>query len=155
MTLHRVTIRAKGTTRAVVGDLVGDDGPGGGIGGWEGEQAGKKKRPVTRYGGRLARTQQITVMFDGVDTGTVVESKVRQLESWAAGRKGKQPPRLSVTGRLLRSPNGVAWVITALEYGEQIRRADGRRLRQQVTVSLVEWNKPPPKPKKKPKGKGK
>ena len=149
MTLHRVTIRAKGTTRAVVGDLVGDDGPGGGIGGWEGEQAGKQKKPVLRYAGRPGRTQQITLMFDGVDTGTVVESAVRQLETWGAGRKNTQPPRLSVTGRLLRSPASVSWVITGLEYGEQIRRGDGRRIRQEVTVSLAEWNKAPAK--KKPK----
>ena len=150
---HKVVIRARGTQRKVVADLVGDDSPGGGIGGWEGSQAGKKKRPAMRFTGRSARTQKVVLMLDGYDTNTPVESSVRQIESWAAGRKGNRPPQVLVSGALLRSAKTVPWVITGVEYGEQIRRADGRRVRQELTVSFTEWSKPPPKKKKKPKKK--
>jgi hypothetical protein len=145
----QILIRPKGTRRGIIVDLLGHDAPSGGVGGWEAEQAGKKKRPVLRWAGRPGHEQTIVVMIDGFDTNTSVEATCRRLGSWGRGRKDTPPPRLQVTGRYLRSPANVAWVITGLEWGDQIRRGDGRRIQQVVTLTLSEWNKAPQPPPKK------
>lgn len=160
MKRDQVSIRARGTERPrLIADLYGDDSTDGGVGGWEAEQAGKRRRPALRYSGRPGHQLTVTLMIHSGFTNKPVEAKCRQLAAWGRPpvRRGKKkagariPPRLEVLGPYLRSPRGVSWVIDSIEWGEQVRRGDGRRIQQLVTVTFVEWNKPPPPPKKKKK----
>lgn len=163
MSQRQVRLRAqRAQKRVITADLFGDDSLSGGVGGWESENVGKTKRPALRYTGNPGWQYQLPLIFDGAPTNASVESRCRQLQKWGrGGRRGAQPPRLLISGKLLRAPKGIAWVIDSLEWGPQMRRPDGRRIQQQVTVNLIQWSKPPPpppkkkkkKPKKKPKGK--
>lgn len=127
----------------VSGDLLGDDSPGGGVGGWKGEQAGKKRRPVLRFEGTPGWTESITLMLGAVEDDRSVEWQCRQLIAWGRRRKGALPPQLRLRGKV-RVPTSLDWVIDSLEWGQQIRRpGDQVRVQQQVTITLSEYNRPP------------
>lgn len=138
----------------VTGVLVGDDAVSGGVGGWEAEQAGKRRRPVLRFKGNPGWSLQVTLVLGSAAEEKSIEAQCRQLVAWGRRPKVGLPPRVKVAGKV-RAPLGVDWVIDSLDWGAQIRRGDGRRIQQQVTVTLLEYNKPPPAKKPTEKGKKK
>lgn len=150
----RVVISGPGQGKRRVrisGVLLGDDAVAGGVGGWEADKAGKKRRPVLRFGGTPGWEVTLTLMLGVAEDDKSVEWPCRQLVAWGRRRKGALPPRLKIAGKV-RVPTGADWVIDSIEWGPQIRRASDRaRVQQQVTVKLIEYNRPPKKPTEKPK----
>ena len=131
--------------------LLGDDAVSGGVGGWEAQQAGKRRRPVLQFKGTPGWEVTLTLMLGDPGGQASVEWACRQLVAWGRRRKGALPPRLKIAGKV-RVPTSVDWVIDSIEWGPQIRReSDKVRIRQQVTVKLIEYNRPPKKPTEKPK----
>lgn len=140
--------------RALPCDLLGDDQPGGGVGGWEEVQGGKRGRAQgLAFKGSPAFTLTLPLGFNGLEvngpkSAMSVESQCRRLV--ALGRpagKGGLPPKLHVAG-LVRVPSNIVWVIDSIEWGTQIRDASGSRVQQLFDLTLIQWRKPPKSPAK-------
>ncbi len=126
-------------------DLVGDDELTGGAGGWQ-DIARPRRRTAVEWVGTPAYTYVLPLMIDGIETSpggnTVVESAIKTLTSWGTPTsKTGQPPVVRLAGPL-RAPDSLRWVIDDITWGEQIRNNAGRRIQQQVTVTLKEFVEP-------------
>jgi hypothetical protein len=87
-------------------------------------------------------------------TASWIEAPIQNLERLATlQRDMTTPPSVRIYGAVPHPE--IRWVIETLEWGDDIRDVmTGRRLRQQVTVHLVEYNQPDAL-KKLPRGKSK
>lgn len=87
-------------------------------------------------------------------TGLWLEAAIKTLEALAVvGRDMTTPPSVRIYGAVPHPE--LRWVIDQLEWGDDIRDViTGRRMRQQVTVHLLEYNQPDAL-KKLPRGKSK
>lgn len=153
-----VTVVGAKQARPLRCDLLGDDQPGGGVGGWEETEGGKRGRGAgLAYRGAPAYTLSLPLGFNGISSGQAVsvEPQCRRLvDLGRATKKGGLPPRLHVQG-LIRVPSNIDWVIDSIEWGTQIRNAAGARVQQQLTLNLVQYRKPKKSPAKDArKGKG-
>lgn len=108
---------------------------GGGVGGWV-EIAHPKRRSSTEYGGQPLRTLTVEVLFDGWRQQRDVENECRILDVWGRIAPGRREP--SVLELRYGSYTGLRWVVNGLDWGAALRGAGGRRLRQYVTVELLE-----------------
>ena len=74
--------------------------------------------------------------------GLWLEGAIKNLEALSVpGRDMTTPPSLRIYGAIAHPD--VRWVIQNLEWGDSIRDiVTGRRMRQQVTVSLIEYHQP-------------
>lgn len=75
-------------------------------------------------------------------SGLWMEGALASLESLSVpGRDMTTPPSLRIYGAVPHTD--LRWVISSLEWGDAVRdRITGRRMRQQVTVHLLEYNQP-------------
>ncbi|MEO6205215.1 MAG: LysM domain-containing protein [Mycobacteriales bacterium] len=108
---------------------------GGGVGGWV--EVPHPKRPAsTEYDGQPLRTLEVPLMFDGWRTGADVEEPLRILDVWGRIPPGRREPAvLQVEYGTLTS---LRWVVQDLAWGPELRNSKGRRVRAEVTVSLLE-----------------
>lgn len=90
----------------------------------------------------LMRQPSLPVWPGWASGGVHIEGMCNSLENLATvGRDMKVPPSLRVYGAVPHA--NVRWVIADLAWGDCIRdRVTGRRMRQQVTVHLLEYNQP-------------
>ncbi|MCB9377084.1 MAG: hypothetical protein H6515_14610 [Microthrixaceae bacterium] len=139
-----VTLRPAGKGPTLTFELDGDDQVTGGVGGWEAEQAGKKKRPVVRWAGTPGWNVQLPLVLDGVRGEKSVEAACRRITAWGRPQGDAKPTRLKLDGPV-RVPASVVWVIDSIELGAQMRRNDGRRIMQELTLTLVEYHPAPAK----------
>ena len=111
-----------------------------GYGGWD-EVARPKRRPLTTWSGLPALRMTLPLLFDGLADGNSQEKKIGDLERMAtATAKNGQPPlvHISHTGRAVPHQERT-WVITDLTWGDALMNERGNRVRQQVTVGLLEY----------------
>jgi hypothetical protein len=119
----------------------------GGVGGWEAVPR-PGRRPLTVWRGvqeplRLQLSLLLDRFLEG-DEGYSVEPDIVALERMGGLDAGDpEPPLLVVEGQLGRHDMSGAsqnrWVIESLDWGDAIRRqSDGHRVRQAVTVTLLE-----------------
>jgi hypothetical protein len=141
VTLDPVTPNMPGMTLRF--HLAGDDGLGGGVGGWE-----SVPRPRRRAGAEWVGIEPYLLSLPLVTTGVdvrrnrdvQVEAKVRRLIRLAQPtRKTGEPPILLVRGPIRLPAPRMRWVITGIEWGEQMRNKRGRRVQQAMTVHLMEY----------------
>lgn len=134
-------------------DLLGDDQPGGGVGGWEEVEGGKRARGLA-FKGSPSYTLTLPLGFNGLEVNgpgskVSIEQQCRRLvDLGRPAGKGGRPPKLHVAG-LVRVPSTIEWVIDSIEWGAQIRNDAGARVQQQFTLNLIQWRKPPKSPAKK------
>jgi hypothetical protein len=145
-----------------------------GYGGWS-ERPRPRRRPITVWDGQPLWRMAVPILFDGHledgpgRGGLSVEAEVRALERMARPRgiaNNLAPSRIlcSVPAESPRLKD-IEWVIESIDWGEAMRRSDGRRVRQAGTVNLLEYSpivvtriapsrrRAPARPKKKGKGK--
>lgn len=139
----RVTIKPTDSRGAAVRfELVGDDAPAGGVGGWE-TLARPRRDAAVEWVGTPNATYVLPLLLDGIETrvgkDTVIESDIRQVKSWGQPtKKTGQPPVLRLTGPLHVKP-GSRWVLNDIEWGPAIRNKHGRRIQQQLTLSFLKY----------------
>lgn len=110
--------------------------PGGGVGGWE--QVDHPKRPAsTEYMGQPLKTLTIEALFDGWQKQTSVEEPLRILNVWGSIPPGRREPPVLQFRYANLAP--YRWVLNGLDYGDLLRRGDGARVRQYVTIELLEY----------------
>lgn len=104
---------------------------------WE-EQERPKLRSAVEWRGQHLRRLTFTLRFDGFPNRSV-EAEIRTVKQFALPRaRQKPPPEL----RFDYGPAGGNrhWVIDGdLEFGDELRRRDLKRVFQEVTVTLVEF----------------
>lgn len=125
--------------------LLGDDNLAGGDAQWD-TLPRPRRTSVVEWTGSDLHTLTLPLMLDGFgvrpDGGDVsVEAACELLMSWRRPIAGTNPPRppTIVVGGPVRQPSYRPWwIVTGLEWGEQIRGGDGQRIQQAVTVALLE-----------------
>lgn len=139
---------------------LGENAPriSGGYGGWQ-EVERPKKMPLTEWQGSPPYRMEVDLLIDGWAAGTSVEAGVAILERMGRDPGGDAPPpflRIRLPSGSPRSPK-IAWVIENLEWGDSLRLRNGKRTRQAVTVTLLQFvddeQLSPAKRRKKKKGK--
>ena len=123
---------------------------------------------ITEWTGRKNYTMDVDLLYDGFSTHPLrpsmpasfigaprlptgirfgdyrvpVEGMVQSLEKLALRLPGEDAPHSVRVFGAVPHPE-VRWVIQGLDFGDAIRdKVSGRRLRQQVTVHLLEYNQP-------------
>ena len=111
-----------------------------GYGGWT-EVARPRKAPLAVWVGSTALRVSIPLLLDGWVTGQSVEPEIAQLERMATATSSDgTPPRVRFTAKGAAVPHqNRLWVIDNLAWGDALMNANGNRVRQQVTVSLLEY----------------
>lgn len=123
-------------------DLVGDEIIAGGVGGWESLDR-PRNTAATAWVGTPAKTLELPLALDGREivpgVDFVIEGGCRHLEQWGlpAGKAG-EPPVLQVDG-LVRVASEDRWVIQDLAWGAYVVDANGQRIYQAVTVTLLQY----------------
>lgn len=119
-------------------EQIGDDELGGGVGGWE--TLDRPGRPqMTAWNGTPAVTWSLPLSLDRFEAGLSVERNVATLKSWGQPADDGEPPRLVVTAPAGRGDQTARWVIQDIAWLEQVRNASGERVRQDLTLSLLEY----------------
>jgi hypothetical protein len=106
-----------------------------GVGGWS--EVDRPRRPTAlEWTGQPLHTLDLDLLYDQWPDGHV-ENEMFALAILAlpTAQTG-EPPILSVAYAGL---DGYRWVIQDCTFGDELRRSDGKRCRQQVTVNLLEW----------------
>lgn len=107
----------------------------GGVGGWE-EIAHPKRPSSTEYGGQPLRSLTIEALFDGWQQQQSVEEPLRILDVWGRIPPGRREPAVLQLDYANFGP--LRWVVNGLDLGDTLRGATGLRVRQYVTITLLE-----------------
>lgn len=117
--------------------LIGDDQLSGGVGGWA-DLPRPRRRAGIEWTGTPAFTYVLPLQLDGITpyTDLEVESHCTQLLDWGQpSPSSTEPAVLTVTGPL-KAPATVRWVLENIEWGPCLRNGKGRRVQQNVTLTL-------------------
>jgi len=111
-----------------------------GYGGWQ-EVARPRRSTLTVWQSQPALRMDLPLLFDGLRTNESVQSQLAQLERLAGpSASDRQPPRIRIQAHGGFVPHQSSlWVIDSLSWGDGAMNARGSVVRQQVTVSLLEY----------------
>lgn len=123
-------------------ELMGQDKLTGGGARWKTTDRARRRSVITWEGTDLHR-RILPLQIDGMEISAGQDRSIEDdcLLLWAWGQPLQTlgtPPWLHVTGPLLPLGYTPWWVLDELEWGDCIRRADGQRIQQDVTVTLLE-----------------
>ncbi|MCW2957137.1 MAG: 5-nucleotidase, ecto [Thermoleophilia bacterium] len=111
----------------------------GGVGGWE--EIGHPKRPSSvEYAGQPLKTLTVEALFDGWQKQVSVEEPLRILGVWGRIPPGRREP--AVLQLDYANHGAERWVLNGLDWGDSLRGSNGLRVRQYVTVTLLEYRDP-------------
>lgn len=106
-------------------------------GGWN-PVARPRRTALSEWQGQDPVTMAVPIMLDGLATDRSVEPECSILFGWLRVVNGPaQPQVLRVDGHVPLT--GQLWVVSGLEWGETLRSGSGYRIRQEVTVTLMEY----------------
>jgi len=111
-----------------------------GYGGWE-EVERPRRSPITTFKAPPGLHLTLPILLDGWASGTSVEPQITALERMGlmTGANG-EPPKVKIQGRGQAIPyQARTWVIDTLTWGDALMNANGDRVRQQVTLALLEY----------------
>jgi hypothetical protein len=96
---------------------------------------------ITQYDGRNPFGMDLHIVIDKFRTNESIEVECSALERLALPpRTNAEPPILRVLGAVPHSD--LSWVVTEIDWRSVIRRADGKRTRQEAMVKLLRYVKP-------------
>lgn len=136
----QVTIKRVGTDAPTVElELIGDDELTGGDGVWTSTDR-YARTPMTTWEGTTSLVWTLPLTFDELESGRSVERRIATIDSWRRpSDKSDEPPVVRVDAPLGRAPANTRWVITSIEWGEQIRDGAGQRIRQDLRITFLEY----------------
>jgi hypothetical protein len=111
-----------------------------GYGGWD-EIERPRRAPLTTFKAPPGLRLTLPLMLDGWSHNRSVERDISQIQQMGRpGASDGDPPRvrLDATGSAIPYLKRV-WVITEIAWGDALMNAAGNRVRQQVTLSLLEY----------------
>lgn len=140
--MNRVTITIAGKQRPrLVAEQIDDDTIAAGVGGWE-VLPRPFRTPMTAWTGSPGISWTLPLSFDGLDatSSSSVERELATLESWGKPSDDRDvPPPLTVHAQVGRGAATAKWVIQDIAYGAQVRNDAGDRIRQDLTLTLLEY----------------
>jgi len=119
-----------------------------GFGGWQ-EVARPRRSPLTTWAGSPALRMTLSILLDGFGLGAhtrggiadvSVERQIRQLERMGQpSSTDGEPPKLRIVATGGAVPyQGRVWVIDSISYGDALMSWKGNRVRQAMTLALLE-----------------
>lgn len=111
-----------------------------GYGGWT-EVVRPQRSVMTVWSGSPSLRMDVSILLDGWGTGTSVERECSALErlGFPSASDG-WPPRITIAAPGAQVPHQrLPWVIDTLTWGDALANKKGNRVRQQVTLSLLEY----------------
>lgn len=100
-----------------------------------------RQKPIVEFTSSPLWQLELPLILDGSDTDTSVEQVCQQIGTWShADPRIKEAPQLAVAGPL--DQQGVTrWVCQTVAFGQTaiIRRRDGARVQQDITLTLLEY----------------
>lgn len=111
-----------------------------GFGGWE-EIERPRRAPLTTFRGTPALHLTLPILLDAWKSGASIERQIAALSRMGhASAANGEPPHvtISATGGAI-SYQGRQWLVADLSFGDALMNASGNRVRQQVTLSLIEY----------------
>jgi hypothetical protein len=138
--VSEVTIRRVGTDAPTLTlELLGSDELSGGDGVWTSSER-YARTPMTTWEGTTSLVWTLPLSLDSFDDGRSVERRIATLDSWRRpSDSSEKPPVLRVDAPLGRAPANTRWVITSIEWGDEIRDASGQRIRQDLRITFLEY----------------
>jgi hypothetical protein len=140
--MSQVAINPTGKQRPrLVLEQLGDDEVAGGGAVWT-VTPRPFRTPMTSWEGTDALTWVLPLSFDAYDGpgARSVERDIATLEAWRRPSDSSDEPEiLEVDAPLGRAPATRRWVITDVEWGEQLRNDAGHRVRQDIRLTLQEY----------------
>jgi hypothetical protein len=138
MARGEVTVRTARGPRLSVTALMGENGPTmiGGYGGWEVVDR-PRRIGLTQWRGRSPYSMTLDLVLDGFKQGDEVEIDISRLERMALPDV-KEPPVVEVKGSAVPHDD-LEWIIETLEFGTALRKNNGRRVRQEVTITFLRY----------------
>jgi hypothetical protein len=111
-----------------------------GYGGWE-EVARPRRPPITTFKSLPGIRLTLPILFDHWVSGVSIERQIADLSRMGRPTASDgEPPQVRVTATGGHIPyQARRWVITELAFGDALMNDKGNRVRQQVTVSLLEY----------------
>lgn len=111
-----------------------------GYGGWNAVERPRRK-PISFWQGRPELRMTLPVLFDQWAAERSIERQLAQLEKMATPTSSDgEPPQVRVQARGGHVPyQGRRWVISNLTWGDALMNKNGNRVRQQVTIELLEY----------------
>ena len=119
--------------------LLGADGARvtGGYGGWV-DVPRPRRLALTQWDGRSSFEMAVQLVLDAHADDGSVEAQCTALERMALPpRSLAEPPVLRIRGPVPHSD--LTWVVSGIDWGAAMRRTDGDRTRQEVTISLKRY----------------
>ena len=122
--------------------LLGDDPPTiTATPGWQ-ETPRPRQAGFSEWTGAGLRRMVLPLVLDGWSGEVDQEPFITNLLRWceASPQSGGEPPRVRAAGDALPCAPDDVWVVESLEFGDVVvRRGDGHRLRQSLTLTLMEY----------------
>lgn len=84
-------------------------------------------------------SQMVLPLILDTDDGYDVEGPCTIVDSWRLPGATRQPPTLALSGPVPVVPGNPGWVLQTIGWGAAIRRSDGLRTQQAVTLTLIEF----------------
>ena len=111
-----------------------------GYGGWD-AVARPRRKPISFWQARPELRMMLSLLFDEWTSGHSIERALQQLERMATPTSADgEPPQVRVAARGGHVPYQTrTWVIANLTWGDALMNADGNRVRQAVSVELMEF----------------
>lgn len=135
-----VVIRSQDPPRRLEARVVDRANVTDGFGGWE-EVTRPKRTPLTVWRSRPPLHMDLPLLFDGLAVNRSVERDVADLQRLAAPfASDRRPSRIRLNARGTFIPFlDRTWVISSLGFGDGAMNRNGVRVRQEVTLSLLEF----------------
>lgn len=111
-----------------------------GFGGWD-EVARPRRSPITTWKALPGLRLTLPILIDQWATGVSIERQIEALQQMGRPTASDgEPPQVRITSTGGAVPGQArTWVIDGLSFGDSLMNALGNRVRQQVTVSLLEF----------------
>lgn len=109
----------------------------GGGGGWAVE-ARPKRVGLTLWNGRDPYSMDVPVLFDGWADNEPQENAISILNQMQMGGDFREPPTVTITGSV--PIKNARWVITGIDWGDNVIWDGNHRLRQDAVVHLTQYN---------------
>jgi hypothetical protein len=110
----------------------------GGYGGWE-EVSRPRKVGLTEWRGRSPFRLALPLLIEGFPTDSV-EVACSTLERMALPGAASEPPQVTIQKGAVPHSD-LIWVIESLDWGDMVIYGDNNRVRQDVTVNLLQYVK--------------
>lgn len=107
----------------------------GGYGGWDIVER-PRRVALTQWNGKDPYKMEIGIILDGFIDDDEVEIEIAKLERMALPFN-TEPPVIEVKGSAIPHDD-LKWVVEDIDWGDALRKSNGRRVRQQGTIKLVQ-----------------